>query len=679
MPVPEKIKREVTSLRQQIEHHNRLYHTLDAPEIPDADYDALLIRLEQLEQEYGLQTPDSPTQRVGGAPLTTFKQVTHAQPMLSLGKAFTAKELEDFATRIKKRLESKTEISYSCEPKVDGVAVSLLYRNGILERAATRGDGETGEDITHNVRTIRSIPLRLVGDRIPDLIEVRGEIFLGKQGFATVNSRAASEGTKQFVNPRNTAAGAVRQLNARLTAQLPLEMYCYSVGVIEGGKIASKLSEVFNELSSWGLPVNPERALCKGIQACLAYCESLLAKRDALDFEIDGAVIKVDDLLLQQQLGTNARTPRWALAYKFPAEEKSTEVLDVEFQVGRTGTITPVARLQPVFVGGVTISNTTLHNMDEIERLGLRIGDTVIVRRAGDVIPKIVKVIRPFSETSKIRRKSIKVPETCPACGSPVERDGEVLYRCSAGIICPAQRKESIKHFASRSALDIEGLGDKLVVQLVDNGLISNVADIFNLSAEQLANLDRMGAKSATKLVAAINKSKQTTLSRFLYALGIREVGEATALALASHFGEIDKLLLASTEALEAVPDIGPVVARHIQTFFSNKSNLALIRQLQQAGVFWPIQDVTATTKPLADSTFVLTGTLETMDRNAAKQRLIALGAKVAGSVSKKTSCVVAGPGAGSKLDKAVELGIKVINEAEFMTLLESLSATAGK
>lgn len=676
MPVPDKIKREIAALRIQIDHHNRLYHTLDAPEIPDADYDALMNRLEQLEQEYDLQTPDSPSQRIGSAPLTSFKQVTHALAMQSLAKVVDAKELRDFETRISKRLQTEAVISYSCEPKVDGVAVSLLYNKGVLERAATRGDGETGEDISHNVRTIRSIPLRLEGENIPESIEVRGEIFLGKAGFAAVNARALAAGSKQFVNPRNTAAGAVRQLNPKLTAQIPLEMFCYSVGVVEGGSIAARLSDVFELLSTWGLPVNPERALCSGIDECLDYCMQLLAKRDSLDFEIDGAVIKVDDLATQQQLGSNARTPRWAMAYKFPAEEKSTRVLDVEFQVGRTGTITPVARLEPVFVGGVTVSNTTLHNMDEIARLGLMIGDTVIVRRAGDVIPKVVQVIKPLPGASKVRRKTIKVPTNCPACASPVEKDGEVMYRCSAGIICPAQRKEAIKHFASRAALDIEGLGDKLVEQLVDGGLIANVADIFGLTEEQLAGLERMGPKSASNLVTAIAKSRQTTLPRFLFALGIREVGEATALALANHFGDLDPLLAASPDSLETIADIGPIVAQHIATFFSNPANLSLIEALRDQGISWPVLEPTAGPKPLTGAVYVLTGTLELMDRNAAKQSLIALGAKVAGSVSKKTTCVVAGPGAGSKLDKANELGVKVIDEKEFIALLEELGGS---
>ncbi len=662
----------MADLRRQIEHHNRLYYTLDTPEIPDADYDALLSRLEQLESEYDLVTPDSPTQRVGAEPLAQFVQVQHEQPMLSLGKVTTEQELTDFELRLQKRLEDDASIEFSCEPKIDGVAVSLLYENGVLTRGATRGDGVTGEDITHNVRTITSIPLRLDTPKPPTLLEVRGEIFLGKKGFARLNTRAAEAGGKQFVNPRNTAAGAVRQLDARNTARIPLQMFCYSVGIVQDYMLPDSLSEVFTQLDEWGLPVNPERATVHGIRDCHAYCLALLGKRNALEYEIDGAVLKVNRFRLQESLGSNARSPRWAVAYKFPAEEKSTRVLDVEFQVGRTGTITPVARLEPVFVGGVTVSNTTLHNMDEIERLGLRIGDTVIVRRAGDVIPKIVSVMHREKNS---KAKAISVPAQCPACGSAVEKDGDVLYRCSAGIICPAQRKESIKHFASRTALDIEGLGDKLVEQLVDEGLVKNVADIFRLQAEELVQLERMGPKSAENLVKAIAKAKETTLARFLYALGIREVGEATAEALVAHFGDLPPIISADNTALEAVPDIGPIVAEHIATFFKNPDNLELIAELQKLGISWPVVTVEQGAKPLSGETWVLTGTLEQLTRNEAKAELVALGAKVAGSVSKNTDCVVAGPGAGSKLTKAEELQIKVLDEAEFLAFINDLKS----
>ena len=671
MTIPAKVKREVASLREQIKHHNRLYHSLDVPEIPDADYDALLIRLEELEQEYDLAMPDSPTQRIGGTPLSQFTQVTHEYAMLSLGKVFGEKDLRDFETRIKKRLGSEEELVYSCEPKVDGIAVSLLYDDGLLTRAATSGDGVTGEDITHNVKTIRSIPLKLNHKKNRSRLEVRGEIFLSKPGFENLNKRAQNEGTKVFVNPRNTAAGAVRQLDSKVTAKIPLEMFCYSVGIVEGFKLSPRLSGIFDELAELGLPVNPDRKTANGIDGCLDYCVSLLSKRDNLVYEIDGAVIKVDDLITQQALGQNTKSPRWAMAYKFPAEEKSTKVLDVEFQVGRTGTINPVARLDPVFVGGVTVSNTTLHNMDEIERLGLRIGDMVVVRRAGDVIPKVVKVLNP--EKNK-KSKKVNHPDNCPACGSPIEKDGAVLYRCSTRFICPAQQKESIKHFASRTAMDIEGLGSKLVDQLVDEKLISNVADIYSLTTEQLSQLERMGSKSAQNLVDVIENSKDTTLPRFLFALGIREVGDATALALVNHFGDVDPIVKATPKELEKVEDIGPIVAKHISVFFKNKDNLSLIKKLKNAGIQWPVVDVSVGVRPLQGQTFVLTGTLEAMPRNEAKAKLLGLGAKVAGSVSTNTDFVVAGPGAGSKLTQAEDLGVKVIDEGEFLSFLDGLS-----
>jgi len=677
MAVPEKILREVASLREQIDHHNRLYFEQDAPEIPDADFDALLRRLEELESEYGLDTMDSPSQRVGGEAIAGFTQVQHEIAMLSLDKVFSEADLVSFESRIRKRLDTDSGIQYSCEPKVDGIAVSLLYRDGSLERAATRGDGVTGEDITHNVKTIRSIPLKLKSLKNNSLIEVRGEIFLDKGGFAKLNESALAAGGKIFVNPRNTAAGAIRQLDPKKSAKIPLKMYCYSVGLSEGVSLPKTLSGIFEQLSKWGLPVNPDRAVRTGIDDCLKYCLDLLARRDGLSYEIDGAVLKVDELALQRRLGTNARSPRWAMAYKFPAEEKSTTVIDVEFQVGRTGTITPVARLDPVFVGGVTVSNTTLHNMDEIERLGLRINDRVIVRRAGDVIPKVVRVIPPVKGEKKPRRKRIKLPEHCPACNSPIEADGEVLYRCSGGIICPAQRKESIKHFASRSAMDIEGLGNKLIELLVDQGIITSVADIFTLEAPQLAELERMGEKSAAKLIAAIEKSKQTTLPRFLFALGIREVGEATAQQLVNHFGRLKNIIDAEQDSLEQVADVGPKMAAHIRLFFSNKDNLSLITELRKHGIQWPESDPVhgGEAKPLEGETYVLTGTLEQMTRSEAKAKLLLLGAKVAGSVSKNSSCVVAGPGAGSKRTKAEELGVKIIDEGEFIALLDALNS----
>jgi len=672
MIVPENIKQEILELRRQIEYHNRLYHTHYAPRIPDSDYDSLFARLEALEQKYDFFTADSPTQRVGAKPLKNFDQVTHEVAMLSLDKVADQQYLIDFEVRIKKRLDDQRQIEYSCEPKVDGVAVGLLYRDGILERAATRGDGITGEDITHNVRTIKNVPLRINELSKGTLIEVRGEVFLSKKGFAQLNERAEREGTKIFVNPRNTAAGAIRQLDSRNTAKIPLQMYCYSVGLVQGVVLPGNLSEVFDKLASWGLPVNPEQSTERGIAGCVHYCEQLLTKRNTLEYEVDGAVIKVDDFNAQSKLGQNSKSPRWAMAYKFPAEERSTRVLDVEFQVGRTGTITPVARLEPVFVGGVTVSNTTLHNMDEIDRLGLCIGDTVIVRRAGDVIPKVVQVVNPQQNN---KRKPIKMPKACPACGSFIEKDGQVLFRCSAGIICPAQRKESIKHFASRAAMDIEGLGEKLVEILVDQNLIDSAADIYELNKEQLLDLERMGPKSADNLIKAIDKSKGTSLQRFLFALGIREVGEATAAALTSYFGDLPSIQDASKDELGEIHDIGPIVALHIHTFFANIQNRALIIKLQHAGIHWPQVKLSDSDQLLKGLTYVLTGTLKGMSRKEAKFRLQSHGASVAGSVSSNTDVVVAGSGTGSKLQKAQELGIKVINEEEFLTLIDTLSS----
>ena len=671
---PADIRREVDSLREQVEHHNRQYHTLDRPEITDAEYDALLARLEELETRFGLQSPDSPSQRVGGKPLPDLAAVRHELPMLSLDKAFSEGEFRQFASRAAKWAEIEAELAFCCEPKVDGVAVSLMYRDGALERGATRGDGASGEDITHNIRTIRDIPLRLDGENLGGTrIEIRGEVFLGKPGFAALNARAREEEGRTYINPRNTAAGAIRQLDPRNTARLPLEMFCYSVGVFEGLTLPPTLFETFSLLDAWGLATNPGRRLCAGVDDCLDYCRELLEKRSGLDYEIDGAVIKLNRLDLQRKLGQTARSPRWAVAWKFPAEEKSAKVLAVDFQVGRTGTITPVARLDPVFVGGVTVSNATLHNMDEIAKLGLCVGDTVVVRRAGDVIPQIVQVLKQGEE-----RGEVAMPTACPACGSPIEPDGEIQFRCPAGLVCPAQRRQAVEHFASRAAMDIEGLGEKLIEQLVDSGKVRTVADIYRLQAEELAECERMGPKSAANLVAAIAKSRQTSLGRFLAALGIREVGDATAAALADHFGDLDPLLQADAEALMAVPDVGEIVAERIRDFFSNPDNLALIAALREAGVNWPAQEPRGLgEKPLAGQTFVLTGTLAGMTRNDAKSRLAALGAKVAGSVSKRTDCVIAGENAGSKLAKAQELGIRTLDEPAFIDFLQQHSGGA--
>ena len=666
MSIPEKIQREVASLRKAINHHNKLYHALDNPEIPDSDYDSLVERLENLEREYGLLSDSSPSLSVGSAPLNKFAEVQHQIPMLSLDKVFEEEGLRNFSKRINKLLDTDKQVSYSCEPKIDGIAVSLFYKDGELKQASTRGDGKTGEDITHNVLGITCIPKSIKMKKTKTQLEVRGEIFLSKLDFNEINDKASKEGQKLFVNPRNTAAGTIRQLDPERAAKVPLQMFCYGVGVNQGISLPENLGEIFDELKKLGFPVNKDIKTASGIEGCVNYCLDLYTRRDLLDYEIDGAVIKVDSLISQSMIGENIKAPRWAIAYKFPAEEKITKVLDVEFQVGRTGTITPVARLEPVFVGGVTVSNTTLHNMDEIQRLGLSIGDEVIVRRAGDVIPKVVRVVE-----SKKKRKttSIEIPSHCPVCKSPIEKDGAVLLRCTGGSLCSAQRKEMLKHFASRSALNIEGLGNKLIEQFVDEGLIKDAADIFTLNLSVLIQMDRLGKKSAENLLASIEKSKNTTLPKFIYALGIREVGEATAQALAYRYPEIDDLLRATVEDLESIQDIGPTVSSKIVAFFSEISNLDLIKRLIEVGVEWPVKSITSSSI-LSGKTIVLTGTLESLSRQEAKDRLLAIGAKVSGSVSKNTDFVVAGLGAGSKLTKASELGVKTFDEQEFLTLL---------
>ena len=666
MSIPEKIQREVASLRKAINHHNKLYHALDNPEIPDSDYDSLVERLENLEREYGLLSDSSPSLSVGSAPLNKFAEVKHQIPMLSLDKVFEEEGLRNFSKRITKLLDTDKQVTYSCEPKIDGIAVSLFYKDGELKQASTRGDGKTGEDITHNVLGVTCIPKSIKMKKTKSQLEVRGEIFLSKLDFNEINDKARKEGQKLFVNPRNTAAGTIRQLDPERAAKVPLQMFCYGVGVNQGFSLPENLGEIFDELKKLGFPVNKDIKTASGIEGCVNYCLDLYTKRDLLDYEIDGAVIKVDSLKSQSMIGENIKAPRWAIAYKFPAEEKITKVLDVEFQVGRTGTITPVARLEPVFVGGVTVSNTTLHNMDEIQRLGLSIGDEVIVRRAGDVIPKVVKVV---GSKKKRETTSIATPSHCPVCKSPIEKDGAVLLRCTGGSLCSAQRKEMLKHFASRSALNIEGLGNKLIEQFVDEGLIKDAADIFKLNSSVLIQMDRLGKKSAENLLASIDKSKNTTLPKFIYALGIREVGEATAQALAYRYPDIDDLLRATVEDLESIQDIGPTVSSNIVAFFSDVSNLDLIKRLTEVGVVWPVKFITSSSI-LAGKTVVLTGTLESLSRQEAKDRLLAIGAKVSGSVSKNTDFVVAGPGAGSKLTKASELGVKTFDEQEFLTLL---------
>ena len=662
---------EIEDLRSQLREHNYRYHVLDEPSITDASYDRMLRRLQQLEQLHPeLLTDDSPTQRVGAEPVAGFSQISHEMPMLSLDNAFSGEELQDFQRRLQDRLKSTAPIEYACEPKLDGIAVSLLYREGVLERGATRGDGRTGEDITHNVRTIPSIPLTLLGEGYPEVLEVRGEVFMTKGGFEAMNQRARALQEKVFVNPRNAAAGSLRQLDARITALRPLEMCCYSVGLVEGGDLPERHADILDELQAWGLRINADSAVVEGIEACDDYYHRLAARRDQLPYDIDGIVYKVNSLAIQAELGFVSRAPRWAIARKFPAQEEMTRLLDVEFQVGRTGAVTPVARLEPVFVGGVTVSNATLHNRDEIERLGVMIGDTVIVRRAGDVIPKVVSVV---ADQRPDDARAVLFPRCCPVCGSPLEQEeGEAVIRCSGGLVCAAQQKEAIKHFASRRAMDIEGLGDKLVEQLVDEGLIESVADLYRLDAIQLAGLERMGPKSAENLVAALADSQTTTLPRFLFALGIREVGEATALSLAQHFGNWEALAEAGEENWLAVEDVGPIVADHLCQFFDSEKSMAAVNALRKAGVHWPDIEAQTEASPLAGQTWVVTGTLDTMSREVAKDHLRGLGARVAASVSAKTTCVVAGPGAGSKLTKALELEVKVITEEELLALLIS-------
>lgn len=665
-----KVEQRIEELRTQINHHNYLYYVLDRPEIPDAEYDRLLRELQELESRHPeLITPDSPTQRVGAEPAKEFAPVRHEIPMLSLANAFDEQEMEGFDRRARERL-GVDAITYTAEPKLDGLAVSLLYEDGVLVRAATRGDGTTGEDVTRNVRTIDSVPLRLVGRGHPRRLEVRGEVYISREGFRRLNEAQAARGEKTFVNPRNAAAGSLRQLDPRITAQRPLEIYCYGVGVVEGGALPDTQYEVLQSIRRWGLRVSPHVQRVQGLEGCLDYYRRMQEQRDQLGYDIDGVVFKVDRLVDQERLGAVSRAPRWAIAYKFPAEEEMTTLVDVEWQVGRTGALTPVARLEPVYVGGVTVTSATLHNQDEIDRKDVRIGDTVIVRRAGDVIPEVVSVVT--SKRPKGARKP-HYPKRCPVCHSDVVRmEGEAVARCSGGLFCPAQRKQALIHFASRRAMDIDGLGDKLVDQLVERGMVHSPADIYKLRAEELASLERVGPKLAANLVDAIEASKETTLPRFLFALGIREVGEATAQALASHFGDLDALMAADEEALQEVPDVGPVVAGHVAAFFRQRHNREVIDRLRRAGVHWPQVARRSTDSPVAGKTFVLTGTLSSMTRDEAKDRLQALGAKVSGSVSGKTDYVVVGENPGSKYDKARELGVALLDEDAFRRLVGS-------
>ena len=672
MSIPATARKRAVKLREQIDQHNYNYHVLDAPEISDAAYDRLMQELKKLEAEFPeLVTPDSPTQRVGAFAVGELATVVHSTPMLSLDNAFTEEDLLNFDRRVRERLEDVESIEYTAEPKLDGLAVSFRYESGHLKLAATRGDGTRGEDVTHNVRTIKAVPLKLRG-KAPEVLEVRGEVLMLVAGFKAMNERALERGEKTFVNPRNAAAGSLRQLDPRPNESRPLDAFFYGLGEVRGWKAPPLHSEALEQLREWGLKVSALVKVVQGAAGCLKYYHEVGAKRATLPYEIDGVVYKVNKLSQQRELGFVSRAPRWAIAHKFPAHEENTVVKGVEFQVGRTGALTPVARLEPVFVGGVTVSNATLHNMDEVHRKDVRVGDTVVIRRAGDVIPEIVKVIL---EKRPARTRVIKLPARCPVCNSDVEQvEGEAVARCSGGLICPAQRKEALRHFASRRAMDIEGLGSKIIDQLVDGNLVHDPADLYEkLDLETLAGLERMAEKSAENLLAALNDSKKTTLSRFLYALGIRDVGEATATALANHFGTLYALLKADEAAIQEVPDVGPIVAAHVCHFLQQERNLKVIQRLRHVPHF-ELQEQAARARtgngPLAGKTFVLTGSLDSMSRDAAADRITALGGKVSGSVSKKTSYVVAGAEPGSKLQKAQELEVEVLDEKGLLKLL---------
>lgn len=671
--VPPKTAARVEQLRREIRGHDYRYYVLDAPTIPDAEYDRLIGELRRLERLYpDLVTDDSPTQRVGGQRAATFAEVRHAQRMLSLDNAFSAAEVAEFDRRVRDRL-GDSEIEYAAEPKLDGLAVSLVYEQGLLTRGATRGDGEVGEDVTQNVRTIRAIPLQLIGKDFPPVLEVRGEVYMTTAGFAALNRRQSAEDKKPFANPRNAAAGSLRQLDPAVTAGRPLGFFSYGVGMVRDGNLPARHSEILARLQAWGVPVSPESTTVHGLEGCLDYFHRLAGLRDGLPYQIDGVVYKVNRLAEQERLGFVTRAPRWAVAHKFPAREEMTRVTGIDVQVGRTGALTPVARLEPVFVGGVTVTNATLHNEDELRRKDVRVHDTVIVRRAGDVIPEVVSVVL---EQRPRDTAPFHMPTQCPVCGSDVVKaEGEAIARCSGGLFCPAQRKEAIRHFASRRALDIAGLGDKIIDQLVEKELVRHVDDLYALTASQLEGLDRMGRKSAAKLIVSLQKSKQTGLARFIYALGIRSVGEATATALAAYFGTLEALMAADTETLQQVPDVGPVVAASIVSFFRQPHNREVIAKLRARGVCWA--DVTParpSAQPLSGKTFVLTGALAGMPREDAKRRLQELGAKVSGSVSKQTDYVVAGADAGSKLARAEQLGVPVLDEPAFIALLEQYS-----
>ena len=658
-------------LRELLDRYNYRYHALDDPEVSDAEYDRLLIELRDIETRFPeLTTPDSPTQRVGSTPLAAFGSVRHRVPMLSLDNAFSEEEVRDFDRRVRERVAPQSVVRYSAEPKLDGLAISARYESGTFVQGATRGDGETGEDITQNLRTIKALPLTLRGSHLPRVIEVRGEVFMPLAGFERFNREALARGEKTLVNPRNAAAGSLRQLDPRMTAARPLDLFIYGLGYVEGGTMPDHHSEMLKMLRGFGFKVCPQTRVVESVEGCLAYYRDIGAARGTLPYQIDGVVYKVDDLELQRQLGFVSRAPRWAIAHKFPAEEALTTVVGIEFQVGRTGALTPVARLAPTFVGGVTVSNATLHNIDEMSRKDVRLGDTVVIRRAGDVIPEVARVLL---ERRIEGAQPVALPTHCPVCGSPVVRESDqAVARCSGGRTCPAQRKEEIKHFASRRALDIQGLGDKLVEQLVDRDWVKTPADLFELEPSQLETLERMGEKSAQKIHTAVQAARRTTLPRFLYALGIRDVGEATALALARHFGDARALAAAPVEEIQRVPDVGPVVAGSIRAYFDNAENRRLLERLLASGIEWPAIERPESTGHIAGKTFVITGTLEKMSRDAARDAIVEHGGKVTGSVSKKTDYLVAGADPGSKLDKARQLGVQVLDEEAFLALLGS-------
>jgi DNA ligase (NAD+) len=662
------LQQQIDTLRHDLRRYEYEYHVLDNPTIPDAEYDRLFHQLKALEAAHPeLITADSPTQRVGAKPLSGFAQIRHEIPMLSLDNAFSDEEFYAFVKRIEDRLIRLPEpLTFCCEPKLDGLAVSILYVNGVLTQAATRGDGTTGEDITANIRTIRNIPLQLLMDNPPARLEVRGEVFMPHAGFERLNQQALEKGEKTFANPRNAAAGSLRQLDPKITSKRPLVLNAYGIGIAEGVDLPNTHYDRLQWLKSIGIPVNPEIRLCNGTDEVLDFYRDIQNKRSSLGYDIDGTVLKINDIALQEKLGFISKAPRWAIAYKFPAQEELTRLNDVEFQVGRTGAITPVAKLEPVFVAGVTVSNATLHNGDEIERLNIAIGDTVVIRRAGDVIPQIIGVLH---DRRPADARPIIFPKTCPVCDSAIVRiEGEAVARCTGGLFCAAQRKEALKHFVSRKAMDIDGVGGKLIEQLVDRELIHTPADLFKLDLTTLTRLERMGAKSAENALASLEKAKNTTLARFIFALGIREVGEATALNLANHFKTLEALQNADLEALQQVPDVGEVVANRILAFWHEPHNVAVVNDLIAQGVHWDDVEVKEVGENLfKGKTVVLTGTLTQMGRNEAKALLQDMGAKVSGSVSAKTDFVIAGDAAGSKLTKAQELGVTVLTEEEFL------------